>query len=167
MEEEKLKLLRAIAAGGISSGGGGSLGAIYQPVAPTLASGASTSLYTDQNGNLLTSTTMNTLIAGEDLTNNKLVVEHKYTPFNITVNGTISIIKSTSGLMHNLNVGMLSNPTITIFDNASGASGTILAHIQPLGLGAQDSYLIDLSFSNGLTAYLTAGNAAIITGGYR
>ena len=166
MEEEKLKLLRAIAAGGISSGGG-SLGAIYQPVAPSLASGASTSLYTDVKGNLLTSSTLNSLIAGEDLTNNKLVVEHKYTPFNLTQSATISIIKSSSGLVHNLNIGQLSNPTITLYDNASGASGTVLAHVQPLGLGAQDSYLVDLSFTNGLTAYMTAGNATIITGGYR
>jgi len=111
--------------------------------------------------------TQATLIAGEDLTNNKLVVEHNYSPFNITLNATISIIKSSSGLLHNINIGMLSNPTITIYDNASGASGTVLAHIHPLGLGAQDSYLLDLSFANGATAWVTGGNAAIITGGYR
>lgn len=166
MEEEKLKLLRAIAAGGISSGGG-SLGAIYQPVAPSLASGASTSLYTDVNGNLLTSNTLNTLIAGEDLTNNKLVVEHKYTPYNITLNATLSIIKSSAGLLYNVNVGMLSNPTITIYDNASGASGTILAHVEPQGLGFNGNYLVNLSFASGATAWVTGGNATRITGGYR
>ena len=105
--------------------------------------------------------TLNTLIAGENLTTNKLVVEHSYTPFNITLNATLTIIKSTAGLLHNINIGMLSNPTITIFDNASGASGTVLLHVQPLGLGAQDSYLIDLSFSSGATAWVTGGNAAI------
>lgn len=110
---------------------------------------------------------LNTLIAGEDLTNNKLVIEHKYTPFNITLNATISIIKSSSGLLHNVNIGTLSSPTITIFDNASGASGTVLFHAHPSGLGAQDSYVIDLSFSNGATAWVTGGNATIITGGYR
>lgn len=163
MEDEKVKLLRAIAAGGTSSGG--SLGALYYPTAPVLTSGASTSLYTDVSGNL--NVTANTLIAGEDLTNNKLVVEHKYTPFNITLNATLTMIKSSSGLLHNINIGMLSNPTITIYDNASGASGTILAHIHPQGLGFNGSYLIDASFSNGATAWVTGGNATTITGGYR
>jgi len=111
--------------------------------------------------------TQATLIAGEDLTNNVLDVEHKYTPFNITLNATLTMIKSSAGLLHNINIGMLSNPTITIYDNASGASGTILAHIEPQANTSKGGYLVDLSFTNGATAWVTGGNATRITGGYR
>ena len=85
----------------------------------------------------------------------------------IEIAATISIVKSTSGFLHAVNVGMLSNPTMTIFDNASGASGTVLLHVEPQGLGGQKCYLIDVSVVNGITAYLTGGNAPRLTLSYR
>lgn len=119
----------------------------------------------DTSGNL--NTNANTLGYGEDAQNDLLKTEQRYSPFNISVNGTISIIKPSSGFLHNINIGMFSNPTITIFDNASGASGTVLFHAQPQGLGGTGSYTINLVASSGITAYTTAGNGTIITGGYR
>lgn len=82
----------------------------------------------------------------------------------IELAATISIVKSTSGFLHTVNVGLNSNPTMTLFDNASGASGTVLAHIEP---GNKGSYLVDVNFSSGITAYLTAGNSPRATLSYR
>ena len=85
----------------------------------------------------------------------------------IELAATISIVKSSAGFLHTINVGMHSNPTITFFDNASGASGTILAHIEPQGIGRGGSFLVDVSVLSGITAYTTAGNAPRITVSYR
>lgn len=83
---------------------------------------------------------------------------------SIEIAATISIVKSAAGYLHTINVGLSSNPTMTLFDNASGASGTVLAHIEP---GSRGSYVVDANFTSGLTAYLTAGNSPRATLAYR
>lgn len=108
--------------------------------------------------------TLNSLLAGEDLTADVIKTETRGVPFNIAVNATISIIDSAGGFLHTVLIGQTSNPTITIYDNASGASGTILFHADA---GQRDSYLVDMTYVNGATAYLTAGNSTRITGSYR
>lgn len=81
-------------------------------------------------------------------------VEHRYTISNIAIAATISIIRSAAGLLHTVNIGQASHPTLTIFDNASGASGTVLHHNDA---GQVGSWLVDGSTSNGITCYVTGG----------
>jgi hypothetical protein len=111
-----------------------------------------------------TNINMTTLLAGEDVLNDVLKVEHRYTPVSLSQNATLTIIKSTAGLLHAVNIGMTSAPTLTIYDNASGASGTILAHVEP---NKPNTYVYDVSFVNGATAWITGGNATIIPVAYR
>lgn len=80
-------------------------------------------------------------------------------PKQISVGATISIIASRTGTLHTISVGNNSSPSLTAYDNASGASGTILAMIDP---GARGSYVYDVSYVNGCTVYLAAGNAPAI-----
>lgn len=81
-----------------------------------------------------------------------------YTPKSITQQGTLSILASSAGVLHAVNVGQNSCPTLTIYDNASGASGTVLAFIEP---GAKQSYVYDVSYVNGASAFLASGNAPV------
>ena len=63
---------------------------------------------------------------------------------------TLSVPKVGAGVLHAVHYGNLSTPTLTIYDRASGASGTILAmfdHNFPRG-----TYVLDINFTNGLSA---------------
>jgi len=98
--------------------------------------------------------TLQTQIAGEDLTNNKLTVEQRfsrYTSFG-TSNGTV---KSSSGFLHTLSV---TNPmmfgaagTISLWDGTA-ASGSVLGTVTvPAGtIGQPFTLTFDETFSNGL-----------------
>ncbi len=70
---------------------------------------------------------------------------------------TLTAFKSGAGVLHKVAIASSSHPTLTIYDNASGASGTILAHFDgnfPVGM-----YVVDLSYIVGLSAWITGGNA--------
>lgn len=87
---------------------------------------------------------------------NRVSVEHAYSNARLlAVAATFSAIKTSAGFLHTVNIGSSSCPTLTIYDNASGASGTILAQIEPAQSG---SYIYDVSFTNGATAFFEAGN---------
>lgn len=63
---------------------------------------------------------------------------------------TLSVAKIGRGFLHSVTYGNLSTPTLTIYDQASGASGTILALFDinfPRG-----TYVLDIPFTNGLSA---------------
>ena len=77
---------------------------------------------------------------------------------------TISVPVVGIGFLHTIVVGQASAPTLTIYDNASGASGTIIALIEP---GAKGTYIVDTSFSNGITALFQLGNAPSVTLSYK
>jgi len=165
MTEDANKILRKIADGGSVDGGtftagttGGTvLQGIYEATPTSVADGKAGAVGMTANRALKVS--QDTLIAGEDLTADRLKVELKGNPFQLTASATIGIAKSTSGVLLGFNVGQVSAPTLTIYDNASGASGTILALIEP---GARGSYVLNESFNVGCTAHLTAGNAPAI-----
>ena len=70
--------------------------------------------------------------------------------FKLLSGATLSVPKIGRGFLHSIQVGNLSAPTLTIYDQASGASGTIIAMLDnnyPRG-----TYVIDVAFTNGLSA---------------
>lgn len=78
---------------------------------------------------------------------------------------TLSVPKTGTGFLHNIVVGSSSLPTLTIYDAASGSSGTIIALIE--GNAPRGSYIVDTSFTNGLSAIFTLGNAPSVTLSYK
>lgn len=70
--------------------------------------------------------------------------------FKLLSGATLSVPKVGAGVLHSITVGNLSMPTLTIYDRASGSSGTIIAlldHNYPRG-----TYVLDVNFTNGLSA---------------
>ncbi len=156
-----LKTLKAIEAGGGGGSSGGALGAVYYPTPPSLASGASTSLITDQNGSLNVSQA--TLLAGEDLTNNVLRVERYYSNTYVTL-ASLTVIKSAAGFIHDITVGHTSNPTLTIYDNTAGSGSVqqIFGAGMPIG-----SYVLDVPTATGISFVFQPGIAPSLGVGWR
>ncbi|MCK9355130.1 MAG: hypothetical protein M0P59_13380 [Gallionella sp.] len=80
---------------------------------------------------------------------------------------TLTVPKIGAGFLHAITVGSESSPTLTIYDAASGSSGTILAQInanQPA-----KTYILDIPFTYGLSAYsqLAAGPQPVTTLSYK
>lgn len=113
----------------------------------------------DSSGNLLTS--LGTKIAGEDLTNDRMKVEHQYSYARIST-ATTTVVKSGAGFLHTLTVNSTAAGTITIYDNTAG-SGTIIAQLK--ASVAECSFIYDVSFSTGLT--IVTGAASGLTVSYR
>jgi hypothetical protein len=70
--------------------------------------------------------------------------------YRLLSGATLSVAKVGRGVLHSIHVGNLSMPTLTIYDQASGASGTIIAMTDinyPRG-----TYVLDVAFTNGLSA---------------
>lgn len=107
--------------------------------------------------------TLDTLIAGEDLTNNVLKTEQRFS-YSFTSLASITTVKSGAGFVHSVLVGAVSMPSLTIYDNTA-ASGTVLASFSP-NTPIKD-YLIDVSFTTGLTLAFTPGVAPQVTVSYR
>lgn len=59
---------------------------------------------------------------------------------------------------------MNSLPTMSIYDNPSGASGTVLFTAEP---GSRHSFLADVVFTQGITVELATGNAPMLTLTYK
>lgn len=70
--------------------------------------------------------------------------------YKLLSGATLSVPKIGTGVLHSVHYGNLSAPTLTIYDRASGSSGTIIAmfdHNFPRG-----TYVLDVAFTNGLSA---------------
>lgn len=99
----------------------------------------------------------------EDNTAGVAKVERRYTNAFVTL-ASLTIIKASAGFVNRITVGHSSNPTLTLYDNASGA-GSVL-HIFGAGVPA-GSYVLDHEFANGLVAIFMPGNAPSLSVGYR
>ncbi len=78
----------------------------------------------------------------------------------ISASATYSIMKSTAGILHTINIEMKSAPSLSVFDNSSGISGTLVARLD--GGINEGNYLYDTTLANGLSVYVAAGNATSI-----
>ena len=126
-------------------------------------------VWTDPSGNLPLKVDLKTQIAGEDLTNDVLKVEQRFSYQNIVLAApTTTTVKSGAGFLHSITINKATaTGVITIYDNTAG-SGTVIGTItQPAALLANQVTLVfDVSFSTGLTI-VTATAAQDITVSYR
>ena len=141
-------------------------GGIYRSVTESFVDSASVVNHYDIAGNQLMS--LGTTIAGEDITNNVIKVEERFSYTNITTNATTTV-KSGAGFIHGFlinNNGFTTAGTITVYDNtaASGTKiGTWTIPLQPPGSVLLSTpwfppQLLDVTFSTGLT-FVTATTA--------
>ena len=114
-------------------------------------------LEVDSLGNLLAS--LNTLLAGENLTTNRLNNEPIYSYASITTQ-TTTTVKSGAGTLHNIIIPTpVANATVKIYDNTAASGNVLLDTITlPASLLSDGPITLnfDASFSTGLTI-VTAG----------
>lgn len=152
-------------------------GGVYNTSAPTYTNGQQTQNQADANGNL--KDTLATLLAGENLTTNRLNNEPIYSYQNITTNATTTL-KSGAGTFHGFTVnnnGFTTAGTITIYDNTAGSGTTLGTWTVPLSppgtvLLATPYFPpqlgLDATFATGLTIVTaTTAPAANITALFR
>lgn len=118
-------------------------------------------LIVDDTTNGLT-VTQGTKIAGEDLTNDVLKVEQRFTYTNITTNATTTV-KTGSGYVDHITINnpaliTVANLTVTVYDNTAGSGTKVGTWTVPFGLTTQVPFDIPIrmTFSTGLTV-VTAG----------
>lgn len=122
----------------------------------------------DTNNNL--NTNLATSIAGEDIANDVLKTEHRFSASNITLAApTTTLVKTGVGLLHSVIINKpLANGVIAIYDGVD-ATGTLLGTItKPATLlnDQVDVVVYDIPLSVGL-CIVTSGAAQDITVTYR
>lgn len=105
--------------------------------------------------------TLGTKIAGEDITNDRMKVEHQYSGLYIST-ATTTTVKSGAGFLHTITIGETAAGAITIYDNTAG-SGTVLGVFK--SSIAEQTFVLDITFSTGLTIVTAA--ASKLTVSYR
>lgn len=108
---------------GGGSGGIVTVGGVYNADGVTLVDGDDSPLQLDAEGNLVV--TLGDLIAGEDLTNNVMKVEQRFSSTRATAD---TLVKSGSGFIHGIALaanGSVTAGVVTIYDNTA-ESGTII-----------------------------------------
>lgn len=105
--------------------------------------------------------TLGTLIAGENLSTNRLQVEQTSNYAYIST-ATTTVVKSGSGFLHTLTVQGGTAGTIIIYDNTSAAVPIMLSFDST---ASYETYEVDVSFATGLTVVTSA--ATKITVAYR
>lgn len=155
-----------VASGSADSGNPVKVGGVYNTTQPTLSNGQRGDLQMTANGSMQTN--LNTLLAGEDLTNNKLVVEQRNVYSNVTATGTTTV-KSGANFLHSTTINNPSaitsataNTTITLYDNTA-ASGTKIGTIslpQSTNLVSALPFTIpyNVTINTGLTVVITVGS---------
>lgn len=101
---------------------------VYLSSSPTLTNTQTSMFLSDVNGNLKVS--YGTLLAGEDLTNNKMVVEHQYTHSSLLA--ADAQVKSSAGFLHSAtfscNDAAPTAGSIIIYDNTAESGTQIFNH---------------------------------------
>lgn len=122
---------------------------MYRSSAITLSDNDSASLALDAAGNLLAS--LATLIAGEDLTNNVLKVEQRFSYAQATADVQV---KSGAGFVHSITISQAdvapTAGTITLYDSLTEANTIIFQEYVTTGVFSAHSCILDVSFSTGL-----------------
>lgn len=122
----------------------------YNVTPATREDGDPSGMEMDALGNL--KGTAATLAAGEDLTNDVVKVEERFTFANIAT-ATTTVVKTGAGFFHLMVINTTAAGAITIYDNTAG-SGTKIATFPISAITA--TYLYDVTFGTGLTI-VTAG----------
>lgn len=132
---------------------------IYNASPLTLPDGAGAALALDQSGNSLES--LATTIAGEDIANDVLKVEQRFT-YNFITTGATTLVKTGAGFLHTIVVTGGTAGTIIVYDNVTGTSPIIASFSSTNAIA---TYTFDVSFVTGLTIVTSA--ATQLTVSYR
>lgn len=110
--------------------------------------------------------TLSSLIAGEDLTNNVLKVEERFSYFHHvgTAGSTSGTVKSGAGFLHSVDFGLHTSAGTYAFYDSVGTSGTIIGIVSS-GATYPNTKLYDVSFANGLT--IVSGSVCDLTISFR
>jgi hypothetical protein len=100
--------------------------------------------------------TLATALAGEDVTNDVMKVEQRFSNAYIST-ATTTTVKSGAGFLHTLTIGETAAGAITLYDNITN-SGTIIQVFK--ASIAEQTFLFDVTFATGLTI-VTAGASKI------
>lgn len=100
-------------------------------------------------------------LAGEDITNDVLKVEERFSYNNITT-ATTTTVKTGAGFLHSITINTTAAGTITIYDNTAGSGTKIGTLASSVG---QQTFFYDVQFATGLT--IVTGAASDITVSYR
>lgn len=97
--------------------------------------------------------TLNTLIAGEDQTNDVLKTEEQYSYANVTASGATAV-KTSAGLLHSIAFNKPVSGVTTVITDSSAAGGTLIGTSQnPTGAINMVPYTLfyDVKCVNGIT----------------
>lgn len=143
----------------VKEGGSTTVQGVYNATPPTYTDGSTVQQQYDQNGNL--KVTLATRIAGEDIVNDVLKVEPRYSYAYIST-ATTTQVKSGAGYLYAITVNTTAAGAISIIDNTSGSTvniGSLKASV------VEGTYFYNIPFGTGLRI-ITAG-ASDITVIYR
>lgn len=136
--------------------------AVYNASAPSLADGEDSALSVDASQRLITSN--GTLLAGEDLTNNRLMVEERFSYQSINTAATTTI-KSSAGFFNSMTIWGGTAGAITVYDNTAGSGTAIVPTFTPGSVSVSVTNILNVSFATGLTIVTAA--ATVISVSYR
>ena len=139
---------------------------VYETTPETLTNNQAAAIGIDVNRNV--KVTEATLLAGEDLTNNVVKVEQRFSFAYIAPGQATTVVKGSAGFLHSItfNKAAAATNVTTIYDNASG-SGTIIAVPLTTAVVSPITVIYDISFINGLTIITGTANGADMTVSYR
>lgn len=143
------------------------VGGVYNSSAPTYSTGQATQLQSDVNGNL--KVTNATLLAGEDLTNNKMVVEHQYTPSGVLLTDTQ--IKASAGFVHTVTISQNDAAptagTIDLYNNTAGSGTKIFTWTLTTAVFNPFTVTLDMVCSTGIYLDFTTTADVAVSVSYR
>lgn len=151
-----------VASGATDSGNPVKTGGVYNTTPPTLTNGQRGDTQMDQQGDTLMS--LGTKIAGEDLTNDRMLTAPKYNYTNIPAGQATSVIKASAGILRSITFhgAATATNTTTVYDNASGA-GTVIARPAATAVTAPTTVTYDIAFTTGLTIITATANGCDMT----
>lgn len=138
--------------------------AVYNASGVTLNDQDGSAFNVDANGNV--KLTMATTLAGEDITNDVLKVEQRFSYLNITAGQATTVVKGSPGFLHAIifNSAAAATNVTTVYDNIA-ASGTKIGTITPVSTNANvpNSVIYDCVFATGLTILTATANSSDMT----
>lgn len=143
------------------------VGGYYESSTDTYADGDVAKFHTDVNGNLFIS--LATLIAGEDITNNVLKVEQRFSSAYCA--GADTLVKTGAGFLHTLTFSQIDAAptagTIIVYDNTAESGTIIFSSTWTTGIFYPTTVTIDASFATGLYVGYTTTADIGVTVSYR
>ena len=152
--ENLLEVQGDIAANAADSGNPVKVGGKYNATPPTLDDGDRGDVELDVNGNL--NVNLATALAGEDLDNDVIKVEQRYSHHYQAAPSANVVVKAAAGFLHKIILGAwVTNGVIEVSDNASDGDGNIMLKITAAATnidGFPKEIEINASMAAGITA---------------